>query len=118
MHVTSVLQTFVTRNLTLRNKEWGTVVIVIKASSISSWKLWANLHKESVIFWNRKDCSTFPCPQLPLHKSQDGFGWLRSTEKQDWTRVKMRREQRDSNGGRPGINQVSSVLAYLKVRQL
>lgn len=101
--MTSVLQTFVTQNLTFRNKEFS--VIVIKASSISSWKLWANLHKELVIFWNRKDCSTFPCPQLPFHKSQDGFGWPQGTEEQDWTRVKTRIKSKEmaTEGGQGWI---------------
>lgn len=67
-----VLQKFVTLNLTLENKEQGTFISLSSPSSAtqSSGKAWANLKKEPVTFWNRKDQRPLPCPNFLPQKSR------------------------------------------------
>lgn len=71
-----------------------------------------------MIFWNRKDHSTFPCPQLPLHKSQGRFGWPQKALKNK-TGMGLEQEWRaKGQWWRPGTNQVLYACLCLKVRQL
>lgn len=89
MHVTSILQTFVTWKLTLKNKEQGTVVIVIKSSSISCGPICIRSQWFSGI---ERTAVLFPAPNFLSIKVKMDLGGLKALKNK--TGLELKEEQR------------------------